>query len=126
MAGASKPDWCALFDELVKRGRDAGASHGQRRAGARHGVCRAVVSVPVQRCTVHKQSNLLAHAQRGPLRGVQAPNLDADRTVLRRNCRHAVLGARGLGTYLHPRGEWLREPLRKDVKSTELARRTTR
>ena len=57
--------WRALLDDLVRRGSASGRSSARRRrrAGPREGGRRRCgPGVAVQRCTVHKHRNLLAHA----------------------------------------------------------------
>jgi transposase-like protein len=63
MGGESEAAWRALLDDLVKRGMNTpdlvivdGAS------GLDAGLAALWSGVPVQRCTVHKHRNLLAHA----------------------------------------------------------------
>ena len=63
MGGESEAAWRAFLDDLAGPwlGR-AGADDRRWRAGAGEGHRRAMAEVPVQRCTVHKHRNLLAHA----------------------------------------------------------------
>lgn len=63
MGGESQAAWRALLDDLVKRGLTAPGLVSVDGAPGLDGALAALWSgVPVQRCTVHKHRNLLAHA----------------------------------------------------------------
>ena len=190
MGGESEAAWRALLDDLVRRGLPTpelvvvdGAP------GLEKALAALWPDVAVQRCTVHKHRNLLAHAperlheeisndykdmiyaatkpeiearrkglrpqmapqmprrrrqpggsrrqalhlhalpaepmeidpnlerDRALARGVQAPDQDPDRAALRRNRRHAVLGAARLRADHHAQGRRMAEPRRKARRS---------
>ena len=183
MGGESEAAWRSVLDDLVGRGlRTPQLVIVDGGAGLDKALAALWSEVPVQRCTVHKHRNLLAHApdrlheeiaadytdmiyaatkqeiearrkvfpaqvaaevprggrqpggggraavhlhlvpaepmaldphhecDRTPARGVQAPHQDADRAALRRNRRHAVLGADGLRSDHHAQGRRMAEP----------------
>jgi len=58
----ARPAWRALLDDLVNADEDAGTRHRRRRARPGEALAALWSDVPVQRCTVHKHRNLLAHA----------------------------------------------------------------
>ena len=62
MGGESEAAWRALLDDLIRRGlrTPSWSWSTARRASKRR--WRAVAHMAVQRCTVHKHRNLLAHA----------------------------------------------------------------
>jgi transposase-like protein len=63
MGGESQAAWRALLDDLVKRGLKTPEFVGVDGAPGLEAALAALWSdVPVQRCTVHKHRNLLAHA----------------------------------------------------------------
>ncbi len=189
MGGESEAAWRALLDDLVRRGLrtpELGVVDGA--PGLEKALAALWPDVAVQRCTVHKHRNLLAHAperlheeisddyrdriyaatrgevetrrkpfirkwrlkcravadsleeagdrlftftrfppsqwksiptsrDRAIARGIQAPDQDPDRAALRRNRRHAVLGAARLGTDHHAQGRRMAEPRREARRS---------
>jgi putative transposase len=63
MGGESQAAWRALLDDLVKRGlRTPGLVSVDGAPGLEAALEALWTDVPVQRCTVHKHRNLLAHA----------------------------------------------------------------
>ena len=190
MGGESEAAWRALLDDLVRRGLPRpelvvvdGAP------GLEKALAALWPDMAVQRCTVHKHRNLLAHAperlheeisndykdmiyaadeaggrreaqglrpqmapqmprrrrqpggsrrqalhlhalpaepmevdpnlerDRAIARGVQAPDQDPDRAALRRNRRHAVLGAARLRADRHAKGRRMADPRREARRS---------
>ena len=180
MGGESAEAWRTVLDDLIRRGlRDPEFLIVDGAAGLDKAIAAVWDGVPVQRCTVHKHRNLLAHAPerlheeitadytdmiyaatprgdrdapqglhpqmaaqasrrrrqpgrgrrravrlhasaaepveeradderyRTAARGVQAADQDADRAAVRRNRRHAVLGAARLRTDQHAQGRRL-------------------
>ena len=189
MGGESEAAWRALLDDLVRRGLPTpelvvvdGAP------GLEKALAALWPDMAVQRCTVHKHRNLLAHAperlheeisndykdmiyaataggrsptqglrpkmaaqmprrrrqpgggrrqavhlhalpaepmevdpdlerDRAIARGVQAPDQDPDRAALRRDRRHAVLGAARLRADHHAQGRRMAQPRRETRRS---------
>ena len=62
MGGESEAAWRALLDDLVKRGLKTPELVSRWRPRSGEGAGGLWSDVPVQRCTVHKHRNLLAHA----------------------------------------------------------------
>jgi len=63
MGGESEAAWRALLDDLVKRGlKTPGLVSVDGAPGLDNALAALWSDVPVQRCTVHKHRNLLAHA----------------------------------------------------------------
>ena len=63
MGGESEAAWRALLDDLVKRGlKTPGLVSVDGASGLDNALAALWSDVPVQRCTVHKHRNLLAHA----------------------------------------------------------------
>ena len=190
MGGESEAAWRALLDDLVGRGlRTPELVVVDGAPGLEKALAALWPDVAVQRCTVHKHRNLLAHAperlheelsndyrdmiyaatkpevearrkpfirkwrlemprrrrqpggsgrqavhlhalsaqpmeidpnlerDRAIARGIQAPDQDPDRAALRRNRRHAVLGAARLGADHHAQGRRMAEPRREARRS---------
>ena len=181
MGGESEAAWRAQLDDLVKRGlRTPELIIADGAPGLEKALAALWPDAPVQRCTVHKHRNLLAHAperlheeisndyrdmiyaatraevqgrrkafirkwrlrrqpgggrrqavhlhplpaepmevdphlerDRTPARGVQAPHQDPDHPALRRNRRHAVLGAARLRADNDAEGRRLADPRRE-------------
>ncbi len=190
MGGESEAAWRALLDDLIGRGlRTPELVVVDGAPGLEKALAALWPDVAVQRCTVHKHRNLLAHAperlheeisddyrdriyaatrgevedpaqavhpqmaaqmprrrrqpggsgrqavhlhalsaqpmeidpnlerDRAIARGIQAPDQDPDRAALRRNRRHAVLGAARLGADHHAQGRRMAEPRREARRS---------
>ena len=190
MGGEGEAAWRALLDDLVRRGlRTPELVVIDGAPGLEKAVAALWPDMAVQRCTVHKHRNLLAHAperlheeisndyrdmiyaatrgevetrrkafirkwapqmprrrrqpggsrrqavhihavpaepmeidpnlerDRAIARGVQAPDQDSDRAALRRNRRHAVLGAARLRTDHHAQGRRMADPRRETRRS---------
>jgi putative transposase len=193
MGGESEAAWRALLDDLVKRGlRMPELVIADGAPGLEKALAALWPDAPVQRCTVHKHRNLLAHAperlheeisndyrdmiyaatraevearrkafirkwrlkcravadspriksggrrqavhlhplpaqpmevdphlerDRAPARGVQAPHQDPDHPALRRNRRHALLGAARIRTDPHAQGRRMADPRREAIRS---------
>ena len=190
MGGEGEAAWRALLDDLVRRGlRTPELVVIDGAPGLEKAVAALWPDMAVQRCTVHKHRNLLAHAperlheeisndyrdmiyaatrgevetrrkafirkwapqmprrrrqpggsrrravhihavpakpmeidpnlerDRAIARGVQAPDQDSDRATLRRNRRHAVLGAARLRTDHHAQGRRMADPRRETRRS---------
>ncbi len=63
MGGESEAAWRALLDDLVKRGLPTPELViGDGATGLENALAALWPDAPVQRCTVHKHRNLLAHA----------------------------------------------------------------
>ncbi len=62
MGGESEAAWRTLLDGLGNRGLKRPTRHRRWRSRPRESACRAWSDILVQRCTVHKHRNLLAHA----------------------------------------------------------------
>ena len=186
MGGEGEAAWRALLDDLVRRGlRTPELVVIDGAPGLEKAMAALWPDMAVQRCTVHKHRNLLAHAperlheeisndyrdmiyaatrgevetrrkafirkwprrrrqpggsrrqavhihavpaepmeidpnlerDRAIARGVQAPDQDSDRAALRRNRRHAVLGAARLRTDHHAQGRRMADPRRETRRS---------
>ena len=190
MGGEGEAAWRALLDDLVRRGlRTPELVVIDGAPGLEKALAALWPDMAVQRCTVHKHRNLLAHAperlheeisndyrdmiyaatrgevearrkafvrkwrpqmsrrrrqpggsrrqavhlhpvpaepmeidpnlerDRAIARGVQAPDQDLDRAALRRNRRHAVLGAARLRTDHHAQGRRMADPRREARRS---------
>ena len=190
MGGESEAAWRALLDDLIRRGlRTPELVVVDGAPGLEKALAALWPDMAVQRCTVHKHRNLLAHAPerlheeisddyrdmiyaatRGEVetrrkafirkwrlkcravadsleevgdrlaylhavpaqpmevdpnlkrdrtiaRGVQAPDQDSDCAALRRNRRHAVLGAARLRTDHHAQGRRMADPRREARRS---------
>ena len=71
MGGESTEAWCAVLDDLIQRGlRRPEFLIIDGAAGLEKALAAVWDGVPVQRCTVHKHRNLLAHGASVPV-----PNL---------------------------------------------------
>ena len=192
MGGESEAAWRALLDDLVRRGlRTPELVIVDGAPGLEKALAALWPDVAVQRCTVHKHRNLLAHAperlheeisddyrdmiyaatrgevetrrkafirkwrlkcravadsleeagdrlftftrfppsqwkidpnlerDRAIARGVQAPDQDSDRAALRRNRRHAVLGAARLRTDHHAQGRRMADPRHRETRRSD-------
>ena len=191
MGGEGEAAWRALLDDLVRRGlRTPELVVIDGAPGLEKALAALWPDMAVQRCTVHKHRNLLAHAperlheeisngyrdmiyaatrgevetrrkafirkwrpanagavadsleeagdqavhihtvpaepmeidpnlerDRAIARGVQAPDQDLDRVALRRNRRHAVLGAARLRTDHNAQGRRMADPRRETRRS---------
>src|SRR5207249_1059186 len=63
MGGETTEAWCAVLDDLIKRGlRRPEFLIVDGATGLEQAIAAVWEGVPVQRCTVHKHRNLLAHA----------------------------------------------------------------
>src|SRR5918996_1180173 len=98
MGGESEAAWRAVLDDLTSRGLarpDLVIVDGGK--GLEAALASLWDDVPVQRCTVHKERNLLAHA----------PQQDPVPAALRRDRCHALLGALGVRSDHPAAGRWL-------------------